>query len=371
MGLRLIPGFEELPRVTSDCLPFAAGGSLAVCELCGGVQKIPDQRWHEEAAAIYRDYVVYRASDGVEMAVFNPATGVPRRRSDVILDHVFAQGRPAAGTFLDAGCGDGAMLRAASAALPGWQLDGVEMDDRHLARLNAIPGFRRLHTGKLSELSPGYDMVTLIHALEHFVEPVEVLRDIRGLLASSGGRLVVEVLHYAATPFDLVIADHLTHYTPQTLSWLLGRGGFRADGIATDWVPKELTAVASPGKSQGVADGAAFARVTALVGWMAEFLRTARQLAEAGPFAIFGTSIAAAWLFGPLGEKVACFVDEDPSRAGRDHLGRPVFAPRDVPAGLPVLLALAPAIATAVSSRLAGLPFKVILPPPMPAEVMQ
>jgi len=50
-------------------------------------------------------------------------------------------------------------------------------------------------------------------------------------------------------------------------------------------------------------------------------------------FGIFGTSVAAMWLFGQLGDAVSFFVDEDTSRQGTELYGKPVFHPKDVRQG--------------------------------------
>jgi hypothetical protein len=50
------------------------------------------------------------------------------------------------------------------------------------------------------------------------------------------------------------------------------------------------------------------------------------------PFGIFGTSIAGTWLYGELGDRTSFFVDEDPARAGKAHLGVRIIAPPNVPA---------------------------------------
>src|SRR3954454_19647145 len=80
--------YTRLPRVTSDCKPFPAGGNLAVCRHCGAVQKAADARWRDEAASIYRNYDIYFQSGGVEQSVFAPAAGLPRRRSQVLLERL-------------------------------------------------------------------------------------------------------------------------------------------------------------------------------------------------------------------------------------------------------------------------------------------
>jgi hypothetical protein len=59
---------------------------------------------------------------------------------------------------------------------------------------------------------------------------------------------------------------------------------------------------------------------------------------------------------------VAFFVDEDPARQGRLHLGRPILAPAQVPPGSTVYLAFVPAISDTIGRRLAKLPVRFAAP---------
>jgi SAM-dependent methyltransferase len=374
--LREVEGFAALPRITSDCRAYPAGGSLHVCLACGGVQKIPDSKWLREIGGIYAGYEAYYQSGGDEQIVFDRATGKPRRRSDVILERLVGRGGLASrGRALDVGCGNGATLAAMSATLAGWSFSGYELGEGALPRLSRIPRFEKLHTGSLDAIGQCFDLVTLIHALEHFPEPVAALSQLRGLVGD--GQLFIEVCNIDENPFDILVADHLMHFSPHALELLLERAGFGTVAVATDWVPKEISLLARagridprsavPGAAGKAAPGEpALARMASYVAWLRAMVARAGQLErEDGPLGIFGTSIAATWLGSQLGERVSFFVDEDESRVGKKHLGRPIVRPQEVPAGANVYVALSPAIAGMIAARHAGLPCRLVAPPPL------
>jgi hypothetical protein len=91
-------------------------------------------------------------------------------------------------------------------------------------------------------------------------------------------------------------------------------------------------------------------------------LEHARAAARGGNFGIFGTSVAATWLAGDLGDAVEFFVDEDPARQGRRHLGRPIYAPQQVPKGASVYLAFVAQVSSAIAQRLGALPIRFASP---------
>lgn len=366
--LAAVAGFGNLLRITSDCRPFRAGGELYVCNACGAVQKRVTAQWLEDISRIYAAYESYYQSGGDEQIVFDTATGRPRRRSDVVMDRLLAvHVLPDRGVALDVGCGNGVTLSSMSAALPEWSLDGFEMGDGALNRLQRIPRFGRLHTKSLEGIGRRFDLVTMVHSLEHFPGPLETLRTVREL--ADGGRLFVEVCNVEENPFDVLVADHLMHFSPSTLATLVRRAGFKVSLAATDWVPKEISLLAVPGHEAGEVTPPGIgeqvhARVSGYVNWLSSVVLLGQRLAsDARPFGLFGTSIAATWLAAQLGEAVAFFVDEDESRVGRQHLGRPICRPADVEVGFPVYLSLAPTIANQIATRLAPLGLDFVMPP--------
>jgi hypothetical protein len=97
----------------------------------------------------------------------------------------------------------------------------------------------------------------------------------------------------------------------------------------------------------------------------------ARELSRRGPFGLFGTSIAGTWLCDELGDGVSFFVDEDPHRAGKRHMGRPIHDPARAPGEADVFLALPPGLAEVVASRLerTGAPFRCHRPAPLTGDL--
>jgi len=367
-----LPEFHALPRVTSDCRTFPAGGHLAVCAGCGGVQKYPDSRWLKEIETIYATYAAYHQADGDEQVILDSRTGTVRRRSDVILERlVEARPMPASGRALDIGCGSGVTLRVMSNTLSHWRFFGQDLDQRNQPRLSTIPRFEKLFVCEPADIDGRFDLITLIHSLEHFPAPGELLKSLLGKLTSNG-LLLVQVCDTVRNPYDLLIADHLTHFSADTLRLLAENSGFSVAAVETGWVGKELSMVAvnpqqrswAPPPAPSRSAGNALSRVRSQLDWLAAMVRDAENQAASGAdFGIFGTSICATWLAGFLGDRVRFFVDEDPSRQGKEIMGKPVLPPHRVPPRSRVYMALVPEIANRVSERLKTLPLQLIQPP--------
>lgn len=369
--LEEVPEFPFLERITSDCRSFSAGGRLAVCRNCGAVQKYNDTKWRSDIAEIYSRYAAYYQADGEEQIILDSRTGAIRRRSDVILERlVGSYNLPATGRALDIGCGSGVTLSALSKVLPGWGLYGQDLDKRNEVRLSAIPGFADMFDCEPEDIEGQYDLITLIHSLEHFPSPGTLLKSILAKL-SPGGILLVQVCNTAQNPYDLLIADHLTHFNADTLRLLAENSGYKVKSVETEWVSKELSMVATNSEQGGNAQFAgeargadAMARVRTQLKWLAAMKKEAESEANTSEgFGIFGTSICATWLAAVMGEKITFFVDEDTSRQGKEYMGKPVFSPQQVPSSSKVYMALVPEIANRVKERIGYLPLQLILPP--------
>ena len=367
--LNRFPEFSTLPRITSDCRPFRKGSELAFCGSCGAIQKLPSPQWFADIGDVYRDYYAYFQAEGAEQIVFDARTGQVRFRSDVLLERL-AEAIPVkdVGAALDIGCGTGVTLMSLSSRFPRYRLFGQDLDRRNEERLRRIPCFEGLHTAAPRDVPGIFDVVTLIHSIEHFPEPLAVLASIRSKLAGDGV-LLVEVCDVERNPFDLLIVDHLMHFSAHTLRLIIEEAGLGVSILARDWISKELSCVAQAADGVIRKPGAHDARVvSAMVSrsldWLRQMVDAARSSVNRfGKIGIFGTSIAGTWLAGSIPQGCAFFVDEDPNRVGRTHMGKPILAPQDVDDGSAVFLALTPAVADTIAGRLQGLPIRLIRPP--------
>ncbi|MDK9723656.1 MAG: class I SAM-dependent methyltransferase [Sterolibacteriaceae bacterium MAG5] len=366
-----IEGYSDLPRVTSDSRPWSAGGGLFICLECDAIQKLPTTKWLSEIGDIYASYNLWPLSNGSEQPIFL-SDYAPKPRSELLIDFLRNQIAIAQkGALLDIGCGTGAALANFGNLFPSWSLYAADLSERALPVLSRIPGFKTLFTQPLNKINRRFDLVTMIHSLEHFSSPTETLAEVRNLLGTDGV-LLVQVPNGEISPFDLLVVDHLVHFGPRQLALSAGRAGLEIRHLRDDFLPKELTMVALPGVvSSGewiAADSWSVKNATKKVQWLHAILDKANSVADVShslgrPFGIFGSSIAGMWLYGALQGKVDFFVDEDIARQGSVLDRRPIMNPEDVPEDAEVFLALLPETAIRVSQRMAVSPGRYILPP--------
>jgi ubiquinone/menaquinone biosynthesis C-methylase UbiE len=329
------------------------------------IQKLPNQAWLDEIGRIYGAYEIYHLSDGAEQPVFT-STGVPSARSKVLtcfVAELFKRHGDAA-QLLDIGCGNGAALANFSTALPGWSFDGNELLDKSLEVLQQIPGFRKLHIGSTEKVTERYDVVSMIHSLEHMPVPDQALREAVRLMQADG-TLFIEVPDLETSHFDLLVADHLTHFTRTTLSAFAARHGVAVDILKNGVLPKEITLVGHCGAVvPGIADiEAARGLARRTVGWLHAVLDAATAASAAPTFGLFGSSVSGMWLYGALRDRVAFFVDEDKARVAHEFDGTPVLTPEQIPEGATVFVPLVHSVAVPLVQRLAGIKANFILPP--------
>ena len=367
-----IAGFPDFLQVTSDCRPWKAQGNLAICQVCGTVQKPVTEAWLAEAEAIYGGYEIYSQSGGVEQSAFDQLTGAAQSRSAKLVDWLTRGGHiPLEGKLLDIGCGNGAFLRAFGSVYPNWSMTGLELNDRNQAAVESIPGVESFHVGPVESLPSQFNLITLIHALEHIPRPSHFLRTLKEKLLP-GGMVIIEVPNLKTSPFDILIADHCTHFTTDTLGKVIEQAPLAVVQLEEDYVPKELTVAIKSGEAvidfapqpkEENLDSADLENSQILTAHL-DYLQSLLDLANSvsGPIGIFGTSIAGTWLAQSVRDKVAFFVDEDPNRIGRYHLEKPIVSPDRVADGSKVLIPLPPAIASDVANRLSYLNCEFLLP---------
>lgn len=368
-ALREFPRFRGLARVTSDSRPWAAGGRIAVCGECGAVQKLVEPAWLDEIEHIYQSYAIYHQAGGKEQPIFTGSGSPPQPRSRSLIQYLESKTRlDTCADVLDFGCGTGSALQTYSEFHTGWKLYGAELSTKNIALLKTIPGFIELFTGPPKDIPVQFDVITLIHALEHVLDPVAVVQQLSTRLKGAG-ILFVEVPDGCKNPYDLVIADHLLHFTLETLRLASHRAGLEIIELTDTVLPKELSLVGRGGAGVAPVIGfpdskAAVERVGTQIDWLYAQIAAATEICTGNPrFGLFGTSISATWLAGILGDRVAFFVDEDPGRVGGQHMGRQILSPAEVSGNSNVFVPLIPEVAASVAARLSGPTVRFHAPP--------
>jgi SAM-dependent methyltransferase len=142
------------------------------------------------------------------------------------------------GRLLDFGCGAGELLKEMDAR--GWRVTGMDFSPAMVHRVREQLGLAAVE-GSLPhpDLAAGsFEAVVMSQSLEHVHDPLRVLREAYRLL-TVGGKVVVAVPNIDSLPFRWFGADwwgldvprHLTHFSPQTLTHMLVRAGFRIETV--------------------------------------------------------------------------------------------------------------------------------------------
>ncbi len=171
--------------------------------------------------------------------------------------------------IVDVGCGDGFHLDLlAQYGLPGWQLEGIDLDDR------AIAAARRhgltVHKGRVEALElpeASYSAALLIQTIEHVDDPATVLRAIHRIL-EPGGRVLLVTDNTASLDFALAKRRHWGGYhfprhwylfNPASIERLARLTGFEVASIGTmmspvNWVYSARNALDDWGASAEIVD---------------------------------------------------------------------------------------------------------------------
>jgi SAM-dependent methyltransferase len=192
------------PRPTVETIPLAYPADYGPHQSHRSSGHVPRQRWLSRRLAHWR-----------------------RRRQ---LDW---QGQ---GRLLDFGCGSGSFL--VRMHREGWNVVGVDSSAQAIQHIRSEVGLPAL-LGSLPhpELrAESFDVITMWQALEHVHDPRIVLESARRLLVS-GGRIVLSVPNFAGAGrrwfgpdwFALDLPRHLTHFTPESLRWMVQQAGFRME----------------------------------------------------------------------------------------------------------------------------------------------
>lgn len=355
--------------VASDCQPVRGLLQMAACPTCGLVQKADTPAWQELCGRIYSDYRIYHQSAGKEQMARGVRNGTFAPRSDLLTEFLREAGTlPSQGTVLDIGCGNGGFLKAFNKGMAGWKIVGAELNETFRDDIHAIAdGARFISSRDIDAITDRFELVTLIHCLEHIPAPTAYLQSIRRLLPP-GGTLLVQVPDAELNPFDLMIADHASHYSKVALANVARRAGFEVIACGNVVLGKEISLLARVA-SQPVEQaqiGKGEKPVDFLdrnLGWIQAIRGQAVELSQRPPFAIFGSSIAGSWIASEIDGKLTCFVDEDDDRIGRSHLGAPIVRPAEVPASATLLIALEPGLAARIRDRISTYGYSIQIPP--------
>ena len=266
------------------------------------------------------------------------------------------------GRFLDFGCGIGNTLLTAENFLTNWEIFGYEPEKKNIEDFLKIKNKKRI----LSKLKSGhkFNLITLIHVLEHITKPKDVLKKISSLLEING-LCIIQVPYFIKNPFDLIIYDHCSHFEPSNFLHLCEKTGLSIDSIDNYPVKKELTIVLKKHKNKNKPLKKILNKknlITKQVNWLRKVLIKMPKKSQS-KIGIFGTSIASAWVSNNINSSIDFYVDEDESRINNKFLKKRIIDSANIPEFSALYIPLTYEIAKLIKTKIKKKNIKIVTSP--------
>ena len=335
------PVYESETSLTSLCDIFPQPTRVRICANCGHLQT--DEI--ENAASFYdTEYTILTESEE-EDQIYEVRDSKKIYRTghqvDVLVDKLKLEPDT---KILDYGCAKSSMMRTLLRDWPDIKPYLYDVSDRYVPFWEKFVQPSHWATYDVPEAWDDYfDVVTSFFALEHITQPADVVMQIARLL-KSGGLFYGIVPNVLTNSADLIVIDHVNHFTRSSLDCLLTSAGLDVQDIdddahrgafvfvaqrpveATDasWSADDQEVVATSRQLQELAD---------FWGSAAERLRNAeRNTDDDGELAVYGAGFYGAFIKSCLvrPERIRCFIDQNPFLQGGDLGGVPIVSPDDL-----------------------------------------
>lgn len=206
--------------------------SNQICKACGLVYQSPRMTEAERQAFYEDEYrLLYQGQASPSLKDLNVQSA--RAESTLIFIQPWVM---KLSNILDIGCSTGIMLQNFKARFQA-QATGVEpgLLYREYAQGLDLDVFSSLEDLPPSDPNP-FDLISMMHVLEHLPEPVAYLQGLREKLLHPKGWLLLEVPNlYAHDCFEVA---HLVSFSPHTLEQVVAKAGFRITRCRLHGMPR-------------------------------------------------------------------------------------------------------------------------------------
>ncbi len=231
------------PALTTTNLNIDAPTRIYVCASCAHVQspELPD------LATYYDTHYKFYLDSEEHDHLYEMRDGVPVYRSDrqveVLLDKTAL---PKGAQVLDYGAAKGSTLRKVVARRPDLSPHVFDVSEDYRPSWSSWLETAAMATYSVPETWSGrFDLVTAHYVLEHVPDPAAVLRSLARLL-KPGGQIFFSVPDWTQNTGDLLVADHINHFTSPSLRRLAQEAGVVVEDIDAAALPVSFAVVCRP-----------------------------------------------------------------------------------------------------------------------------
>jgi SAM-dependent methyltransferase len=238
---------------------------------------------------------------------------------------------------LDYGCAKAATLKALCGQRADLTPHVFDVSERYRSFWNVfVPEAQQAIDQVPDAWAERFDLVTSFFALEHVADPRAMMAAVYQLLHERAWFYFL-VPNLFANTADLVVADHVNHFSKASLTRLLGDAGFTACAIDGEVHNSAWVVTAQKGKPSSTAfpTESLVGPLTEMADYWRAFGKRVRdfETAHEGASAIYGSGFYGTFISTCLEqpERVRCFLDQNPHRQKQSLLDLPIVAPEALP----------------------------------------
>jgi SAM-dependent methyltransferase len=321
------------PSITSGGELLASPVTVAFCSSCGHVQS---PALANEDLFYANDYRISLQSDEHDQ-VYEVRAGVPvfrtDRQAEVFCEQVSL--RPGS-RVLDYGAGKATTLRKVSERRPDIEPFVYDVSTSYQQYWEGwVPKGNTAPFETPTSWETSFDAIMAHYVLEHVSDLSAMLGHLRRLLKPQG-LLYFSVPDWKKNPGDLLVVDHVNHFTEDSICRLLEASGFELRSARADLLPAAFVVTACPAGTVTPRAILDFRDIKTLKSdadfWnqIALGVHAASSHWADKRVAVYGAGFYGTWLASRLQEsvKVTCFVDANPHVQG-EKAGIQVVSPEE------------------------------------------
>lgn len=328
--------------ITSLCEFYEGKTEVYFCDRCGHLQTIEIQDIQEYYDKQYKILIDSEEEDQLYKIIDNQKKFRVDHQVQTLLNKL---NLPENAKILDYGCAKSSTLKKLATIRPDIAIHLFDVSEMYIPFWEKFtaPDNWAVYSPK-QEWMEYFDVVLSFFALEHVSSPKDFLNNIRNLLKPEGYFYFI-VPNVYANIADLIVVDHVNHFSENSIEYLLHSSGFRildidasvhdsafvVTGMKTEYPVEPLEE-----KSD---------RVMALkkqVDEMSSFWKKMSQRVQQfesehsaeSSSAIYGSGFYGTLITSCLNNpaKIKCFIDSNPYRQGKLLFGKPIVAPEELDA---------------------------------------
>jgi 2-polyprenyl-3-methyl-5-hydroxy-6-metoxy-1,4-benzoquinol methylase len=296
--------------VSSDIKKVKFTSDFFICSMCGCLQKKINKDYLKNVNKIYNYYTGFSKYDEIDQKKVSDL-GISNR-CDLLFKKFLNKKKYY--EILDYGSSNGAMLMPfinLSKKLYATDLK-CNLNSKILKNKNFI---KFLNINNFKNSKKKYDLITMIHVLEHLNKPHEVLSTI-GEKLKKKGIIFIQIPNFFLNPFDLSVYDHTIHFDIDSLFELAKVSNLKIIKIDKEFMNGEFSIIL---KKTNKKENIKRSKISILekVNCFNRFKKNISNISKIKNMSILGTSISSLCIKHNFKGKINNFYDEDRSKIGK------------------------------------------------------